>query len=133
MSGSVDLRYATPLAATMSCDHRPVKGTQGFGAQVRILAPGNPDLSMIVLRMKLTGAGRMPEVGALAVDDAGVALVSEWIRSLAPARDCGSRDLDVGDLPGVGPLRPSQTRRRMKSVAMLRTVTPAVWMRTTSP
>jgi uncharacterized repeat protein (TIGR03806 family) len=83
MSGSVDLRYATPLAATMSCDHRPVKGSQGFGAQVRILAPGNPDLSMIVLRMKLTGAGRMPEVGTLAVDDAGVALVSEWIRSLS--------------------------------------------------
>jgi uncharacterized repeat protein (TIGR03806 family) len=82
MSGSVDLRFATPLAATMSCDHRPVKGTQGFGAQVRILAPGNPDLSMIVLRMKLTGAGRMPEVGTLAVDDAGVAVVSDWIRSL---------------------------------------------------
>jgi uncharacterized repeat protein (TIGR03806 family) len=83
MSGSVDLRFATPLAATMSCDHRPVKGTQGFGAQVRILAPGNPDLSMIVLRMKLTGAGRMPEVGTLRVDDAGVALVSDWIRALA--------------------------------------------------
>ena len=82
MSGSVDLRFATPLAATMSCDHRPVKGTQGFGAQVRILAPGNPDQSMIVLRMKLTGAGRMPEVGTLQVDDAGVALVSDWIRAL---------------------------------------------------
>ena len=59
-----------------------MKGSQGFGAQVRILAPGNPDLSMLVLRMKLEGAGRMPEVGSLVVDQAGIDLVSEWIRSL---------------------------------------------------
>ena len=82
-SGSVDLRFTTPLGATMGCDTRPSKGAQGFGPQVRILAPGNPDLSMLVLRMKILGAGRMPEVASLVVDQEGVALLSEWIRSLA--------------------------------------------------
>ena len=42
MSGSVDLRFATPLAATMSCDHRPVKGTQGFGAAGAHPGAGQP-------------------------------------------------------------------------------------------
>jgi uncharacterized repeat protein (TIGR03806 family) len=83
MSGTVDLRFTTPLAQTKSCDQRPTKGTQGFGVEVRILAPGNPDLSMIVLRMRLEGAGRMPEVGTLAVDEQGARLVADWIRSLA--------------------------------------------------
>jgi uncharacterized repeat protein (TIGR03806 family) len=83
MSGTVDLRFATPLAATRSCDQRPSKGNQGFGADVRILAPGHPELSMIPLRMRLTGAGRMPEVGTLTVDDEGARLVSDWIQSLA--------------------------------------------------
>ena len=82
-SGSVDLRFSTALAATKSCDQPPVKGNMGLGASVRILAPGNPDLSMLVHRMKLEGAGRMPEVGSLSVDRAAVDLLSEWIRSLA--------------------------------------------------
>jgi uncharacterized repeat protein (TIGR03806 family) len=82
MSGTVDLRHGTALAATMSCDARPTKGSMGFGADVRIIAPGKPDRSMIVLRMGLMGAGRMPEVGSLVLDDAGIRLVSDWIGSL---------------------------------------------------
>ena len=81
-SGSVDLRYGTALASTMSCGQRPMKGSQGFGAQVRLLSPGDPDQSMLVLRMRLLGAGRMPEVGSLAVDEEGLMLLSSWIRSL---------------------------------------------------
>jgi uncharacterized repeat protein (TIGR03806 family) len=86
-SGSVDLRYATALPATMGCDEHPRKGSQGFGPDVRILAPGKPDLSMIVLRMRLLGAGRMPEVASLQVDEDGTALVSGWIASLDGCAD----------------------------------------------
>lgn len=82
-SGSVDLRFSTPLAATKSCDQRPIKGSMGLGPQARIVAPGNPELSMLLFRMKLEGAGRMPEVGSLVVDQAAIDLLSEWIRSLA--------------------------------------------------
>jgi uncharacterized repeat protein (TIGR03806 family) len=81
-SGSVDLRFGTRLAATMSCDAKPLKGSLGYGAHMRIIAPGKPEASMVVLRMNILESGRMPTVASLAIDHAGVALLSDWIRSI---------------------------------------------------
>jgi hypothetical protein len=73
----------TPLAATKTCDEPPVKGTLGHGTAVRLLAPGRPDASMVLLRMKALDSTRMPTVASLLVDDAGVALISAWIAGMA--------------------------------------------------
>jgi uncharacterized repeat protein (TIGR03806 family) len=81
-SGTVDLRFATALAQTASCDAEPLKGSLGLGPQMRILAAGKPDDSMVVVRMRLLESGRMPPVASLAVDAAGVKLLSDWIASL---------------------------------------------------
>ncbi|HEY0710479.1 MAG TPA: hypothetical protein VGG33_26985, partial [Polyangia bacterium] len=82
-SGTSDLRVTTPLPATKACDEPPVKGTLGHGVGVRLLAPGNPDASMVLLRMRALDSTRMPTVASLLVDDAGVGLLSAWISGLS--------------------------------------------------
>jgi uncharacterized repeat protein (TIGR03806 family) len=81
-SGTTDFRYATPLDATMACGAEPLRDNLGAGPDARIIAPSNPGKSMVVIRMLELGRGRMPEVASLVVDQEGVALVSDWIRSL---------------------------------------------------
>jgi uncharacterized repeat protein (TIGR03806 family) len=82
-SGSVDFRFATPLAATMACDAEPGKGSLGLGPQMRVIALGKPENSMVIVRMRTLESGRMPTIASLVVDEAGVSLLSDWIRSLA--------------------------------------------------
>jgi hypothetical protein len=54
----------------------------GYGADYRIIAPGQPDKSMLIVRMRELGSGRMPEIASSVVDTAGVSLLSDWIRAL---------------------------------------------------
>jgi uncharacterized repeat protein (TIGR03806 family) len=81
-SGTTDFRFSTALTATMACDAEPLRDNLGAGLEARIIAPGRPDKSMVVLRMLELGRGRMPEIASLAIDRAGVAIVSEWIAAL---------------------------------------------------
>jgi uncharacterized repeat protein (TIGR03806 family) len=81
-SGTIDLRYSVPFALTKACDAEAVRGSLGVGEEARIIAPGKPDKSMLVVRMIELGRGRMPEVASLVVDQDGVTLLSDWIRSL---------------------------------------------------
>jgi hypothetical protein len=66
----------------MACDAEPLKGSLGFGPQMRIIAPGRPEDSMVIQRMRILESGRMPAVASLVVDEQGVSLLSEWIRQL---------------------------------------------------
>jgi uncharacterized repeat protein (TIGR03806 family) len=81
-AGSMDLRFATPLAATMACGAEPQRGTLGIGPQVRLIAPGRPDLSSVLVRMRALDSNRMPTVASLVVDSEGSALIEAWIRAL---------------------------------------------------
>jgi mono/diheme cytochrome c family protein len=62
-------------------------GRDGSGSAEppRAIAPGDPDASVLVMRMKLVGhRARMPKVGSKVVDEVGVRLVTDWIASLSP-------------------------------------------------
>ena len=49
----------------------------------RVLVPGDPDLSMLLLRLQGSGGmPRMPPLGSNVVDAEGVQLVTDWINSL---------------------------------------------------
>lgn len=76
-----DLRASTPLAMTSTCNV-PVSGGNFGLSDPNLLTPGNPGNSMLLHRMKALTGGRMPPVASSAVDDAGVVLVDQWIRSL---------------------------------------------------
>ena len=81
-SGTIDLRFSIPLAETMACNAEAVRGTLAAGPDSRIISPGVPEKSILLVRMLELGRGRMPEVASLVVDDEGTALVSDWVRSL---------------------------------------------------
>jgi putative heme-binding domain-containing protein len=61
------------------------KGT-GIGTfgipDARIIAPGEPERSILLYRMAKLGYARMPYIGSQVVDSAGVRIVDAWIRSL---------------------------------------------------
>ncbi len=79
--GSLDFRIGTPLAVAGLCDAPPEEGNLGVDG-ARIVAPGEPDRSMVAVRMRHQGAGRMPPVGMRVLDEAGIAVVEAWIESI---------------------------------------------------
>jgi hypothetical protein len=95
--------YVVDVAATM---------TEGGGARLR---SGDPEESAILRRMraapepaesieragKALRVGRVPRIGGGGVDEKGVALVSEWARSLRP----GGLSLTGAETPAAPPVR----------------------------
>ena len=79
---SMDLRYPTALTDTQACDAPPQAGDLGLGQAARIVAPGDPDHSVLLERMSHRDANAMPPLGSNLVDDDGVALIRDWIAGL---------------------------------------------------
>ncbi|MEZ4452239.1 MAG: PQQ-dependent sugar dehydrogenase [Nannocystaceae bacterium] len=79
---AIDFRFSTPLAEVGICDALPRSGDLGI-ADARILAPGDPQRSVIPARMRALANSRMPEIGSSVVDEEGVALIEAWISALA--------------------------------------------------
>lgn len=78
-----DMRWETILASMNIIDEIPARGDLGV-AGARIVKPGAPDESVLLLRMEsLDPAVRMPPLSTTREDEAATALVREWINSLA--------------------------------------------------
>jgi putative heme-binding domain-containing protein len=81
-TADIELRHTFPLAQTKTLGVRPVQGTfEIHGAQ--ILSPGDPYRSVLFYRMAKLGRGRMPHIGSELVDEWGLQLIHDWIRSLS--------------------------------------------------
>lgn len=80
---AMDLRYSTLLSSSNACGAPPQAGDLGLGAGARIIAPGSAASSVLVARMSTRDAHGMPPLASSIVDDAGVALVRQWIDGLA--------------------------------------------------
>ena len=78
----MDWRYATLLQNTLACDAVPQSGDLGLGANARIVAPGDPSLSVLAERIDRRDANGMPPLASNVVDQAGVTLIRDWITSL---------------------------------------------------
>jgi len=78
---SLDLRATTALAATNACDVVPQSGDLGI-ADARLVAPGDPDRSVLLARVNRRDGNGMPPVGSSRVDDDGVTLLADWIIAL---------------------------------------------------
>ena len=89
-----DLRFVTPVAK---------KGLIGEAASSgRLLVePGRPGMSELLLRMRSTGARRMPPLGSHVIDERAAAAIEAWIAQLRPAFEDWQRDTPgAGNLPG---------------------------------
>lgn len=76
----MDLRFSTALAATKTCDVPPSRGTMGI-ANARLLAPGDPNASLLVRRPRALDVWRMPPLASHLVDVPGTDLLAAWITS----------------------------------------------------
>lgn len=80
----LELDRSDPVA--LGIGKRPVAAGRGSGGRDFAIAPGNPDASILIYRLRSTDPGiAMPELGRATAHDEGIALLSEWIESL-PAR-----------------------------------------------
>ena len=67
----------------LGINKRPVAAGRGSGGLEFDIVPGDPDASILVYRMDSTDpAIMMPEVGRGLIDEAGLALIREWIEGL---------------------------------------------------
>lgn len=78
---NLDLRYSTALAATQACNVQPTAGNLGID-NARIIAPGEPERSVLLARMKVRDANQMPPLASHLVDDEAVEVISAWIGGL---------------------------------------------------
>jgi uncharacterized repeat protein (TIGR03806 family) len=83
--GEMDLRYGTALPAMNICGLAPLLGDLNI-ADARLLAPGAPNRSVLLQRMKRLDVFRMPPIGSNLLDSAGSLLLENWIRNLADCR-----------------------------------------------
>jgi uncharacterized repeat protein (TIGR03806 family) len=77
----MDLRWQTALGATSACNVTPQAGDLGV-ADARIIAPGAPDRSVLVLRTERRDAVGMPPLASHVVDAQGVQLLRQWISQM---------------------------------------------------
>ena len=79
--GPADFRADIAFAQMGVCNADPKTGNLGV-SNAKLLIPGNPDLSLVSLRMHDTGTQRMPPLASSVVDIQGASLVDAWITSL---------------------------------------------------
>jgi mono/diheme cytochrome c family protein len=79
---TMDLRFDTPLADTGTCDAVPEFGDLGIDGS-RLIAPGQPEASIVYLRASSRASHGMPPLGSTLVDHDGVELLASWIESMA--------------------------------------------------
>jgi len=81
----LDLRAATAFADMALCDATPIRGDMGLGPpdEVRLLAPGDPSLSVLHARIATRADGAMPPLASRLVDEPARDLIARWISELA--------------------------------------------------
>jgi len=80
--GDLDLRFSTPFESMGVCDAATRNGDLGI-EDARILAPGAPDRSLLLERMRHRDVFAMPPLATEAIDPVGISLVEAWIRDLS--------------------------------------------------
>lgn len=79
---NLDLRHTTTLADMNVCNVAPQNGDLDI-ADAQLLAPGAPERSLLLQRMHRRDALGMPPLGSNIVDEAGAALIEDWIGSIS--------------------------------------------------
>jgi putative heme-binding domain-containing protein len=75
------MTYDLPLEKTDMLGVRPTQGTFNIH-DARVIAPGEPERSVLFYRMAKLGSGRMPYIGSTEVDREGIELIAQWIAQM---------------------------------------------------
>ncbi|HVX16008.1 MAG TPA: PQQ-dependent sugar dehydrogenase [Pirellulales bacterium] len=82
----LDLRYHVSLAEMNLIGRRPAHGDLRIEGAL-LVAPGDPERSLLYQRMNRPDTGRMPKVGSSVVDAFGTRLIRDWIVALGDRAD----------------------------------------------
>ena len=77
----IDLAYKTPLAKAHMLNEPPIHEPSA-SPDARLIAPGDPQRSVLYYRMSHRGEGQMPPTSTNRIDEAGAKLLREWIAQL---------------------------------------------------
>ena len=91
-SAAFDAQITLPLDKTNLVGSRPTQGTFNI-PHAAVVTAGDPYRSVLFYRMMKLGSGRMPQFGSNLIDDRGMSLIRDWIRSLT--RENGAKALDI--------------------------------------
>jgi hypothetical protein len=80
-NAQMDLEFTTAREKTKLFDVRPVHHSYGI-ADARLVAPGEPERSVLLQRVARRGEGQMPQLATAVVDEQAVRLLRDWIRQM---------------------------------------------------
>lgn len=97
-NAKMELRASTKPEAMNIFDTRPQHDTFGVD-NAMLIAPGDPNRSILYQRVSRRGRGQMPPLVSTVVDEQAAALLSDWIRSMTSTqkfvRDWTMQDLKL--------------------------------------
>src|SRR5262249_4522027 len=77
----MELGFPTASGAMRVLDEKPMHDSFGL-PDARLIAPGAPDRSVLLRRIRTRGPGQMPPLASNRIDEAAVELLREWIASM---------------------------------------------------
>jgi glucose/arabinose dehydrogenase len=80
-NAQMELEITTPRDKMRVINVKPLHDTFGI-KDAKLIAPGDPERSILYQRMKRRGTGQMPPLGTAVVDDEAVRLIHDWIKSM---------------------------------------------------
>ena len=80
-NAQIELEFTTSLRRTKMVDVKPLHDTFGI-KDAKLIAPGDPERSILYQRLKRRGAGQMPPLAAARVDEEALELFREWIKTI---------------------------------------------------
>ena len=85
-NAQIDLAFNTSLEKTRLVGVTPLHHSFDL-PQPQLIAPGKPSSSILLHRMSIRSRGQMPQLSTELVDQAAVAMISEWIESMEASPD----------------------------------------------
>lgn len=113
-NAKLELGLSTPRDKMNLQSARPQHDTFGL-ADAMLVAPGSPERSVLLHRLRRRGRGQMPPLCTNRVDEAAVRLVRDWIASLKPERpfvQAWAMDDFASDLDGLSTGRSIEAGRK---------------------
>ncbi len=101
-SAVIELASDVKLEDAKILDAKPGQGAFGI-SHARIVAPHDPEGSVLFYRMAKVGNGRMPRIGSNEVDEQAVAMMHNWITQL-PSPNANALRRDDGSMEHVAVL-----------------------------
>jgi uncharacterized repeat protein (TIGR03806 family) len=80
-NAAMELEFGRELASMRIANVKPLHQTFDL-PDAKLVAAGHPERSVLVHRLGVRGPGQMPPLASTRVDEAGLALMREWVRSL---------------------------------------------------